>query len=253
MLRFPSVDVVPRRRRPRAGLLDGHGDAGAVDRRREEFGCESRRHRAVVGGRRRRLPRDRSRPSRLHGPTATPARKPPVTSGPPSSAGWRKPKRSAELCRTAAGAADRLIRPAVDAPSATGRLTRGPDPSRRGFNLLMMLRQFSHHRETPNPVIARSKATKQSMPPLASCGKNRSVFCSQRRAAGRPEGATAAQRPWIASPGLFDPGVARDDGAVRCRLGSYTIASLRHRSRRAASRAKGAPAVATAENSAVDP
>ena len=39
------------------------------------------------------------------------------------------------------------------------------------------------------------------MPPLASCGKNRSVFCSQRRAAGRPEGATAAQRPWIASPG----------------------------------------------------
>ncbi|RBP05149.1 hypothetical protein DFR50_13638 [Roseiarcus fermentans] len=48
---------------------------------------------------------------------------------------------------------------------------------------------------TPNPVIARSKATKQPMPPLASCGRN----CSQGRAAGRPEGATAAQRPWIAS------------------------------------------------------
>ncbi|WP_245427927.1 ABC transporter ATP-binding protein [Roseiarcus fermentans] len=54
-------------------------------------------------------------------------------------------------------------------------------------------------RVTAYPVIARSEATKQPMPPLASCGKNRSVFCSQRRAAGRSEGATAAQRPWIAS------------------------------------------------------
>ncbi|RBP18281.1 hypothetical protein DFR50_101225 [Roseiarcus fermentans] len=78
-----------------------------------------------------------------------------------------------------------------------------PTPSLRGAKR----RSNPCHRLPPAEKIAPSSARNE--------GRR-----DDQRAQQRPSG------PGSLPPGLFDPGVARDDGAVRCRLGSYRVAGL---------------------------
>ncbi|RBP14370.1 hypothetical protein DFR50_109123 [Roseiarcus fermentans] len=74
---------------------------------------------------------------------------------------------------------------------------------------------------TPNPSLREAKRRSNPCRRLPPAEK---IAPSSARNEGRRDDQRARQRPCgpgSLPPGLFDPGVARDDGAVRCRLGSY--------------------------------
>jgi len=188
---------VRARRRRRRSCRRTHRRPG-LRRRREKPKAWRRRRRAAVPGLRW-AAKSSARPCK----SAKPAPKGQGRRRPPPTRGTLRPRRSpggrpARRAVAATGPRVEGVGGKLSAPqgAATWLLARSERSIGPGATIA----------RNSQPVIARSEATKQPMPPLASCGKNRSVFCSQRRAAGRSEGATAAQRPWIASPRALRPG-----------------------------------------------